>query len=646
MISAVDGTAGIGKTTLAVHWAHRVKHRFPDGALHVNLRGYGPGDPATPGEVLDGFLRALGIPAEAMPVGVEAQSGLYRSLLDGRRVLIVLDNANSADQVRPLLPGTSGCVVVVTSRDSLTGLVITESATRLTLDLLSEHEALELVTDIVGRPRVTAELGAVTELIRLCARLPLALRIAAGRVAAGPHTVVDVAADLADEQYRLDALSWGGDERGAVRAVFDWSYQRLTAEEARLFRRLGMHPGPDFGVHATAALADLAVPVARRLLERLDTVHLIESVARDRYRFHDLLRAYAVDQVRRYDSAADRDHARESILTLYTHAAHVCDELLFPAHFRFPLHFTAPARPMVITDRAHALDWAETERTNLLAALRHAANHDMHRHVIHLTEGARFLLLQGSWDELLEICDVGLVAAQGCGDSIAEVVFRSRRGEAFMTMGRLSEASTDFYRAWTLVRESGDRVHRAGALRDLGWVCHERERFGEALQYLQEAHSLSEGVDTGRMEGLVEHHLGRTYTGLGDYRKAIEHGERSLSLRRGAGDLTGEPGALRHLACAWQGLGEHHKAITLCQEAIALGRTIGDPAHNIAEPLDTLAKSLHHTGRLTEAIQCWHEAAALFTDCGHLHRAAEIREHLHTFTSPVAVDRARDADTP
>lgn len=305
VITAVDGAAGIGKTTLAVWWAHRVQHDFPHGTLYVNLRGYGPGDPATATDVLDGFLRALGVPPERMPIGAEAQAGLFRSLLAGRRVLVVLDNAHRADQVRPLLPGTPGCLVVVTSRDSLTGLVVMDGASRLTLDLLTEYEATHLVTGILGPDRADTEAAAVSELVRWCARLPLALRIAAGRAVAYPHTTVaDVVTDLADEHARLDVLSLGGDERTAVRAVFDWSYHALSDRQARVFRRLGLHPGPEVSVHAASAVTDLDPPATRRVLEELAQVHLIEPVAQGRFRFHDLLRAYALDQTMREDSQA------------------------------------------------------------------------------------------------------------------------------------------------------------------------------------------------------------------------------------------------------------------------------------------------------------------------------------------------------
>lgn len=245
VISALDGTGGVGKTTLAIHWAHRVQNRFPDGTLYVNLRGYGPGEPATPAEVLDGFLRALGCPPEGIPIGLEAQAGLYRSLLAGRRFLIVLDNANAADQVRPLLPGSAGCLALITSRASLTGLVISESAIRVTLDLLTPQEAVDLASTIIGNHRTDAEPESVVQLTQLCARLPLALRIAAHRAAARPQSLIaDLVAELSDKQTRLDHLTVPGDELATVRTVLSWSDHALLADQSRMFRLLGLHPGP------------------------------------------------------------------------------------------------------------------------------------------------------------------------------------------------------------------------------------------------------------------------------------------------------------------------------------------------------------------------------------------------------------------
>ncbi|MGH3878190.1 MAG: ATP-binding protein [Actinophytocola sp.] len=630
VISAVDGTAGIGKTTLAVHWAHRMQNHFPDGTLHINLRGYGPGESATPGEVLDGFLRALGTPAEQMPIGVDAQAALYRSLLGERRMLIVLDNANSADQVRPLLPGAGGCMVLVTSRDSLTGLVVTEAAHRLTLDLLAPAEALALVTGIIGSTRAKTEPEAVADLISLCARLPLALRIAAGRVATNPHTTVgEVVAELADEHDRLDVLSRGGDERAAVRTVFDWSYQRLPAEHAQLFRRLGLHPGPDLSIPAAAAVAGLDGAAARGLLDDLASAHLIERAARMRYRFHDLLRAYATDQAHHFDHDDVRASAVRNLLDWYAHTARICDELVYIANPRLPQQLAAPVDyPKVTLDRPAALDWLESERANLLAALRDAARRGMHRHVLQFADSMRFLYLTGSWDEIIEVDSCGIAAAQDCGDRSAESFFHARRGDTHIEMRSWDAAEIDIQQALATSRALGDHLRHAWALNGFACLWLKKERFDDANTYLREALPLSRGVDTGRLEAVLEGNMTQAYIGLGHYQEALECGERSLELRRRAGDLYGEPFALHLLARAWLGLGEYRKVIDLCQQAISLGRVTGNLGETVAQPLDTLATALHHTGNTTEAVNCWQEAANLYDKYGRPYPADEIRRRL------------------
>ncbi len=647
VITAIDGTAGIGKTTLAVHWAHRVQHRFPDGTLHVNLRGYGPGAPATPSQVLDGFLRALDVPAEKMPVGMDEQAALYRSLLDGRRMLIVLDNANSADQVRPLLPGAAGCMVIVTSRDSLTGLVVTEAAHRLSLDLLTPPEALNLVTGIIGAEQAAAEPEAVAELLRLCARLPLALRIAASKVAAQRHTTVaDVVAELADEHRRLDVLSLGSDERAAIRAVFDWSYQRLTADQAQLFRRLGLHPGPDLSLCAAAVVGEVDVAVARKLLDSLTEAHLIEPGPRERYRFHDLLRAYAADQAHRYDSQADSDRVIRTLLAWYARNACTGDELMFPSHPRIPMQLphSAATDTGQLRGFADALAWLEDERTNLLAALREATQQELHRHAVHLADGMRFLDTLGSWDDILATDSLGLMAAEHCGDGSAERYFLRRRGEIFIDLRRWDEAWADLERALAIARTAADGFDEGVVLNDLGLLCYERGDFEEARAYLLEGLPLVRNRSPLRYEAVNEGNLSRVYVGLGQYRQALEHGERGLVLRRQIGDISGESAALHHLARAWQGLGEHRKVIDLCRAALTLGRAtqgkytivIGRGsrvlATTLADTLDTFAISLHHTGNSDEAIACWREAVALLEEFSYEQRAAEVRQRLNNAT--------------
>lgn len=627
VITAIDGMAGIGKTALAVWWAHGMQHEFPDGTLYVDMRGYGPGNLVATTDVLDGFLRALGIPPERMPLGVEAQSGLFRSLLSRRRVLIVLDNANNAEHVRPLLPGTPGSVVIITSRDSMTGLVVTEGASRLTLDLLTNHEAVQLVTGVIGAAKASAEAAAVLELVRWCARLPLALRIAAGRAAAYPHsTVAEIVTQLADEHVRLDALSQTGDERAALRAVFDWSFQCLSADEAHLFRRLGLHPGPEVGVPAAAAVADLDPPTVRRLLDDLAHVHLIESVGQGRYRFHDLLRAYALDQAIRYDAPADREYAQRCLLDWYVHTAHTCDALLYPAHSQLKTPTTVPAHPTPILDQLHGLAWLVMERDNLLAILHHTAHKGLHERTLHLAGSLRFLHALGRWETLLDAINCGLGAAQHNEDRQSELWLFILRGETFMLSRRWDDAQDDFDRALMVARDLGDRAYQAGALADLGHLAVEQGCFEQALPYLQEALPLSRGVDTGRQEAVVEYNLSSAYSGLGQYQHARHHAEIGLAIRRRCGDLPGEAFALHHLARIWQKQGEHQKTIALCREAISLGRATVMLAETVAAPLDTLAVSLHHTGNTAGAIVCWEEAAAIFDSHGRSSQSDQIRD--------------------
>ncbi|MFD8494939.1 ATP-binding protein [Amycolatopsis sp. NPDC059657] len=631
VITAVDGAGGIGKTTLALHWAHRAQHRFPDGTLHANLRGYGPGTPATPGEVLGGFLRALGVAPRAIPVEVGAQAALLRSQLAGKRLLMVLDNASSAEQIRPLLPGAADCMVVVTSRDSLTGLVVTDAAHRLTLDLLTPLEALDLVTGVLGAQRVAAEPDAVDELIRLCARLPLALRIAASRVAAHPHlAVVDVVTELADDWTRLDVLSETGDERAAVRAVFDWSYQSLPAAQAQLFRRLGLHPGPDLSLPAAAALAQLSPADTRRQLAALASAHLVELTAGSRYRFHDLLRAYAAEQARRHDTSDDRDRALDSVLTWYTHTARTADRQLFRVFRQVPAVVVEPDYPHPITGIDEAWAWVVTERTNLLAALQYAADHQLEHHIIPLAHACRFLGSAGSPKEEIAVAEMGIAAADRAGNHTQQAFFLLLYGETAIGMGWWEQAQTYLDRAVRLTQQLDDPELQASLLNSRGLLFLAKGQAEEAVRCLGPVLPLSRGIGARRMEAVVDGNLCEAHTRIGNYQLALEHGERSLSLRRQVGDLRGEAAALTQLARAWLGLHDPDRAIALCRDAIALGRSTPlNRDHTVAEPLDVLATCLHQLGQTCDAISCWQEAADVYDDTGLPHKAAEVRQRLN-----------------
>jgi hypothetical protein len=374
VISAVSGTAGVGKTALAIHSAHRVRDRFPDGQLYVNLRGYDPDRPMHAADALAGFLTALGVPGPDIPLEVNERAARYRTETTGRRMLVVLDNAASVDQLRPLLPGTGSCAVVVTSRDSLAGLVAVHGAYRLDLDLLPETDARTLLRRLIG-PRVDAEPAAVATLADQCARLPLALRVAAELASSRPTTpIADLVGELADQQRRLDLLDAGGDPHAAVTTVFSWSLQHLNAAAERGFRLLGLHPGPDLDSYATAALLDADLDQARRVLGHLARAHLIFATGPGRYGMHDLLRAYAVQLASAQDTGTESWDASTRLLTYYVATAAAAMDLLHPAE--------PPKRPTVpqastptpdLPDPDRARAWLDTHRPCLTAIAGYAA---------------------------------------------------------------------------------------------------------------------------------------------------------------------------------------------------------------------------------------------------------------------------------
>jgi len=649
VISALDGSGGVGKTTLAVHWAHRVQDQFPDGTLHTNLRGYGPGRPASPDEVLDDFLVALGVHPAAVPVGTGARSGLFRTLAAGRRMLMVLDNANSAEQVRPLLPGAAGCMVLVTSRDSLTGLVVTEAAHRITLDVLCAAEAVSLVVGIIGPVRAEAEPVAVEELIRLCARLPLALRIAAGRAAAYRHvSVADIVAELSDEQAKLDALSWGQDPYAAVRNVLEWSYEQLAAPQAYVFRRLGLHPGPDISTPAAAALARLPPRETRHLLNALADAHLIEPVTHDRYRFHDLLRAYADELACEHDTEDERRHALEAVLTWYGHTAHSADRQVYPTCTRLVAGPTEPAHPHPLDDRDHAWAWFTAERANLVAALHHAVDQGMDRYALHLVDALGFLVLMGGWEERIDTATAALRAARRTGRAEHEANVLLARGEALAHLRR-PDAEPDLTRASALAQDAGNVHLQIAARTELGQLLRRQTRFLEALHHFEDVLVLSRGCGPGRWEAVAEGNIAQLHADLGNHRQAIDHGTRSAWLRHQLGDSDGEGCALAAVARGWQGIGDHETAMIHCRRSIELGRTsIGCQDETLAWPLAVLATSLNHLGRVTEAVACWQEAAAIYTDRGLDADATTMHHHIrtagHRLTEPHPAGGITDQD--
>jgi DNA-binding SARP family transcriptional activator len=413
VISAIGGTAGVGKTALAVQWAHQVAARFPDGQLYVNLRGYDPGPPVPAAEALAGFLRALGVPGQDIPAEEDERAARYRSLLAGRRLLVVLDNAGEVEQVRPLLPGSAGCVVVVTSRDMLAGLIARDGAARLDLDLLPLTEAVGLLRALIGE-RVDADPAAAAVLAARCARLPLALRVAAELAAARPDvSLTGLAGELADQQRRLDLLDAGGDPRTAVRAVFSWSSRHLDADAARVFRLAGLHPGPDFDPAAAAALTGDTVERARLLLGVLARAHLVEPTGAGRYGMHDLLRTYAAEQAHTMDSAQAQDAALTGLFDYYLAGTAAAMDALFPAEKHRRPQPPAPGGPVPPPPApAAAQDWLDTERACLVAMAVHAAAGGWPGYAIALAGTLyRYLELGGHLPEAQAVCSAALDSA-------------------------------------------------------------------------------------------------------------------------------------------------------------------------------------------------------------------------------------------
>lgn len=578
IVAAIVGTAGVGKTTLAIHWAYRVADRFPDGNLYVNLRGFDPsGPPTEPAEVVRRFLDALGVSPPAIPASVEAQVGMYRSLLAGRRMLLLLDNARDADQVAPLLPGAPGCLVLVTSRNQLSGLVAA-GARPITLDLLSHDESVQMLAQRLGLERVAAEPDVIAEIVARCARLPLALAIVAARAVANPEFPLSTLAEqLRGARRRLDELD-GGDTATDARAVFSWSYRSLDAPAARLFRLLGLHPGPDVTVQAAASIAGKPVAHVRPLLAQLVRANLLSEHTPGQYTFHDLLRAFSSELTETEDSASDRHAATQRMLDHYLHTACNADLLLFPHGERIML--TTP-EPGVCTedpgDHDQAMAWFTAEHPVLLAVIEQAARTGFHRHACQLAWAVFvFLHRKGHWQERAATQHVALDAARHLGDACAQARSHRYLGSAYADLGREDDAHIHLRHALELANDVGDPVEQAWChyYRELLYGMHGRD--AEALDSAQQALQLFQVADdrTGHAIALTDvgWYLGR----LGRHRQAVELCQQALCLHE---ELDNRPYQAHTWSCLseiYQQLGDQPRSIDSMRRALDLFRELGD----------------------------------------------------------------------
>ncbi|WP_190819472.1 ATP-binding protein [Saccharopolyspora pogona] len=489
LLSTIDGTAGVGKSTLAVHWAHRMRDRFPDGELYVNLRGFDPiAEPMTPDEALGFFLAALGVAPERIPPSDDARAAMFRSLVHNKRMLVLLDNARTVDQVRTLLPGTRTCLVLVTSRNRLDDLVVREGATPMTLVVLTEQESHELLAHYLGQDRLSAEPEAVAEIVAHCAGLPLALGIVAVRAAEFADFPLDeLVEELRNERERLDALDTGGET--GVRAVFSWSYRSLSGEAARIFRLMGLPTGPDIGVYALAALAHRTKRDLRRPLAELVRANLIEQPERGRYRFHDLLRSYAAECAATDESVDARQTAIRRLLDFYLRSSAAADQQT-TARAR---HFTAviPKSEVIGLDfdeNEAAVAWWETERHNLRAAIKQAAALNLLEHSWQLPRTLMYLFhLRGYTNDWIETYDIGVDAAQRLGDESALAILLYELGIAYYDRKDFDAAARYAELSFPRFDAIGDRHGRAKALIALGHALIGTDQHTEAVQPLQRA---------------------------------------------------------------------------------------------------------------------------------------------------------------
>jgi DNA-binding SARP family transcriptional activator/tetratricopeptide (TPR) repeat protein len=587
VISAIAGTAGVGKTALAVHWAHRVRHRFPDGQLYVNLRGFGPtATVMSPADAVRGFLDALAVPAQRIPSDLAAQTDLYRGLLADKRMLVVLDNARDADQLGPLLPGAPGCMVLVTSRTQISDLATGGRVQPLTLDLLTPAEARQLLARRLGPDRVAAEPDAVEEIIARCAHLPLALAIVAARAATHPEfTLTGLAGELRDSRARLDALT-AGDPASDVRVVFSWSYQTLGGAAALLFRLLGLYPGPDISAAAAASLAGLPLPWVRPLLAELTAAHLIVEHAPERYSFHDLLRPYAAEQAHAHDSEADRHAALHRLFDHYVHTAHAASRGINQHRDPVPLDPPLPeVTPEDPADAEQAMAWFTIERPVLLAAIDQPG---FDRHTWQLAWAlADFFDYRGHWHDWTTTQEAALAAATRMGNRSEQARAHRILALACTRVGRHEDGYSHLGQALELYQELGEPAGQAHTHRDLAVVFHRLRR----------------------------------------HREALDHALRSLEMFRAADHRAGEARALNMVGYCYSQIGEHGLAIESCAQALPLFQELGLRSGEAAT-WDSIGYAHHYLGHYSEAIGCFERALELFRQDGIRYQEAETLTHL------------------
>ncbi len=627
LVAAITGPAGVGKSALAVTWSHRVAHTFPDGALHARLRGFdSESAPLSPGEVLTGFLKKLGVAADGVPLDVDDRAALYRSLLSGRRVLVLLDDARDADQVRPLLPGSPGAVVVVTSRRRLDGLVVRSGARALPLETLPTESAVELL-DRAGVPgRAAAEPAAARLLAHLCGGLPLALRIAAARLAANPGRAVgELVGELTDERNRLHGLEIDESDT-SVRRAFDASYNNLHPAHAHAFRLLGLVPGHTFTPHAVAALCGTDPDTARRRLRALGLAHLVTEPEPDRFALHDLLRVYARDLVA---SRVDSGDGSAALVRLRDHYMAVADHarrFLRPARDELDFAGTHEVLP-AISSRTEALAWFDAEWPNLVAAITAAHRDGSHAATWRLVRlQFNYLMVRCPWEDWIAIYSSGLDAAHRSQDGVGQLLMSAGLGVVHARSGSPETALRHYADSYGGAVAAGDPGYLTMAQVNMSSALIRLGRHPEARRHCEDALGTNRTLGDRYREAGALNNLAQVEQAHGDPDAALGHLREAASMYREADDLEILAMVLNNCGEVCVELGREGDAQRYHQEALEVARSCGSAMRQAAAHLG-LGDVARSRGDDRVARTRWEAALSIF-DTGRSPRAEEARTRL------------------
>ena len=630
VLTSVEGAGGIGKTALAVHWAHRARRHYPDGQLYVDLRGFGLDGPLAADEALARLLRALGVEPNAVPPGEEERAALFRSRTAGRRLLVLLDNARSSDHVRPLLTGSAGCLTVVTSRRRLDGLSVRDGAAAVRLDVVSAAVARELLARVAGGSRLAAEVAATDQLVELCDGLPLALRLAAVRLAGAPElSVAALAAELADDRRRLDALAV---EEGdtTVRAVLAGSLRALPPDAAGMFRLLGLLPGPDVEPRAAAALAGIPAERAAALLDRLAADHLLEPAGGGRFGMHDVVRLYA----RELAAGEDAGAALTRLFDWYADATDRAERVLFPEREEPPPPVSVP-EPVSFDTAAQAVDWLERERANLVAAVRRAQERGAWDAAWYVAHNLTTFLRRGSY--LADLVDCQLVAtdaARARGSAENEASAANALGIAYSQLRRTEEAVAWYGRARVLHEGQGDRRQAAAVAMNLGSMHLTGERPAEAEPVLRQALALARASGHRMAEGLCLGNLGLAERDQGRFAEAEAHLAESARVLREVGYTEGLANVEEDVAGLYARTGRPVDAAAAFRRSIELAQQVGERPVEMRSRRG-LAAALRQLGADQEARHHLDVALAIAVQIGSPLLPALERERAELGGSPV-----------